>query len=166
MTSLSSGWDSWTAFRSVVGSVIFFVVSLPSSPVVIDVHGVFLNTILDQLIALEKIVRLSWRPRVSMISEEASLISFSSDSCEKVSARLFLSVLFARITSMGLSMSFRLRLDTMLCGAFLKIDSFGTISSLSFGPNLCGNLMVHVFFGKGVGVAVSVLIGVFCQVVD
>ena len=73
----------------------------------IDVeHSVFLNTILDQLTALEKIAWLSWSPRLSMMMVDASLMSFSSDSCEKVSARLFLSVLFARITSMGLSMSF------------------------------------------------------------
>ena len=97
---------------------------------------------------------------------EASLMFFSFDSCEKVSARLFLSVLFARITSMGLSMSFWLSLVTILCGANLKIDSFGANSGLSFGPSLCGNLMVHVFFGKGGGVAAGVLIGVPCQVVD
>ena len=40
-----------------------------------------------------------------MMVVEASLMSFSSDSCEKVSARLLLSVLFARITLMGLSIS-------------------------------------------------------------
>ena len=28
------------------------------------------------------------------------------------------------------------------------------------------NLMVHVFFGKGVGVATGLLLGVPCQVVD
>ena len=89
-----------------MGSVIFFIVSLPFSSVVIDVHGVFLNTILDQFTALEKIAWLSWSPRISMIVVEASLMSFSSDSCEKVRARLLLSVLLARITSMGLSMSF------------------------------------------------------------
>ena len=95
-----------TAFRSVAGSVVLWIVSLPSLSVVIDVHGVFLNTILDQFIALEKIAHSSWRSRLSMMRVEASLMSFSSDSCEKVSARLFLSVLFARITSTGLLMSF------------------------------------------------------------
>ena len=89
-----------------MGFVIFWIVSLPSSSMAIDVHSVFLNTILDQLTALEKIASLSWSPRLLRMVVEASLISFSSDSCEKVSAILFLSVLFARITSMGLSMSF------------------------------------------------------------
>ena len=41
-----------------------------------------------------------------------------------------------------------------------------SIAGLSFGPNLCGNQMVHVFFGKGAGVAARLLIGVSCQVVD
>ena len=149
-----------------MGSVIFWIVSLPSLSMVIDVHGVFLNTILDQLTALEKIACSSWRSRLSMMRVEASLMSFSFDSCEKVSARLFLSVLFARITSMGLSKSFWLSLVTILCGANLKIDGLGANSGLSFGPDLCGNLMVHVFFGKGAGVAVCVLLGVPCQVVD
>ena len=89
-----------------MGSVIFLFVSLPSSSVVIIEHGVFLNTILDQFTALEKIAWLSWSPRLSIMIEEASLMSFSFDSCEKVSARLLLSALFARITSMGLLMSF------------------------------------------------------------
>ena len=89
-----------------MGSVIFLVFSLPFSSVIDVEHGVFLNTILDQLTALEKIARSSWRSRLSMMRVEASLMSFSFDSCEKVSARLFLSVLFARITSMGLLMSF------------------------------------------------------------
>ena len=100
--SLSSGWDSWTAFRSVVGSVIFLFVSLSSSLIVIDVHGVFLNTIVDQFTALEKIACLSCSPRHSMMMLDASLISFSFDSCEKVSVMLLLSVLFARITLMFL----------------------------------------------------------------
>ena len=106
MTSLSSGWDSLTAFRRVVGSVIFLVTSVSSPLVIVVVQGVFLKMIFDQLTALEKIASLSWSPSVSMISVEASLISFSLDSCEKVSARLLLSVLFARTTSMGLSMNF------------------------------------------------------------
>ena len=42
-----------------MGFVIFFVVSLPSSLMVVVEHGVFLNTILDQLTALEKIACLS-----------------------------------------------------------------------------------------------------------
>ena len=149
-----------------MGSVIFLVISLPFSLVIDVEHGVFLNTILDQLTDLEKIARSSWSPRLSMMKVEASLMSFSFNSCEKVSARLFLSVLFARITLMGLSMSFRLRLFTMLCGVFMKSVSFGTISGLSFGPSLCGNRMVHVFFGKGAGVAMGLLNGMFCQVVD
>ena len=96
---------------------------------------------------------------------EASLISFSSNSCEKVSARLLLSVLFARITSMGLSRSCWLSLVTILCGG--KLKSMGvSIAGLSFGPNLCGNLMVRVFFGKGAGVAARLSVGVSCQVVD
>ena len=89
-----------------MGSVIFLGVSSPSSLMVVVVHGVFLNTILYQLTALEKIACLSWSLRLSMIVVEVSLMSFSFDSCEKVRARLFLSVLFARITSIGLSMSF------------------------------------------------------------
>ena len=40
-----------------------------------------------------------------------------------------------------------------------------TMAGLSFGPKVCGNLMVHIFFGKGAGVAVSLLDGLSSQVV-
>ena len=59
MASLSSGWDSLTAFRRVSVFVIFVMTSVFSSLVVVVVQGVFLNTILDQLTALEKIARWS-----------------------------------------------------------------------------------------------------------
>ena len=56
-------------------------------------------------------------------------------------------------------------LTTILCGGNLKGGGV-SIAGLSFGPNLCGKQMVHVFFGKRAGVAAGLLIGMSCQVVD
>ena len=57
MASFSSGWDSFTALRRTVVSVICVTTSVPLLSLMKEVvHGVFLNTIFNQLVDLEKIV--------------------------------------------------------------------------------------------------------------